>query len=203
MKKTLPGKTVERLSLYRRALISRVKKEYIYSHEIADLLHFTPVQVRRDLMLMKYSGSSGKGYQVKDLIHSIGKVIDPPETRYAAVVGMGNLGRAIARHLANKREFIKVLASFDIDKEKISKCSSGVRCYHLDEFEAVVRQFEISIGIITTPPEAAVEIKNLMVKSGIKGILNFTSTLLDVPENVYLEEYDIVTSLEKIAYFTK
>lgn len=202
-KKTLPGKTVERLSLYRRTLLNRVSKEYIYSHELAELLHLTPVQVRRDFMLIEYTGNSGKGYYVKDLINTISKIIDPPETRYAAVVGMGNLGRAISRHLANKRENIKVLASFDIDEEKISRCSAGVRCYHLNDFENIVQQFEITVGIITTPAEAANAIKNLMISSGIKGILNLTSTPLDVPENIHLEEYDIVTSLEKITYFTK
>jgi len=205
MKNLLPEKTVERLSQCRRVLLNKLdeEKEFIYSHEIAKLLHLTPVQVRRDFMLMGYTGSPSKGYNIKKLIKAIGLTIDPEDVQYAAVIGMGNLGNAIAKYVERKREFLRIIASFDIDEKKISKCVTGVKCYHMNDLPQVINDLDISIAIITVPGESAFEVKELLVKHGIKGILNFSPSPLNVPEKIYLEEYDIITSLEKVAYFVK
>jgi len=205
IKSLLPEKTVERLSKYRRILLSQVynEREFIYSHELARFLHLTSVQVRRDLMLMGYSGNPSKGYHVTSLITAINEIIDPPETQYAAVVGMGNLGNAIAKYLKNKRELIRIVATFDVKEELLGKCLPGINCYHFDEMPKIIKELKITIGIITVPPLAANTVKENLIKSGISGILNFTATSMLVPDNVYLEEYDIITSLEKIVYFTK
>lgn len=202
IKKTLPEKTVERLSLLRRLLLSR-HTSHIFSHEIGKLMNQTSVQIRRDLMLMGYSGSPGKGYEVKTLINAIGKVIDPEETLYAAIIGMGNLGNAIGKYLLHKREHLKILASFDNDERKVNNCVSGIKCYHISQLPQVVSDYGISIGIITVPENAANDIKNLLISSGIKGILNFSPIPLQVPPHVYLTEYDMVTSIEKTAYYIK
>lgn len=205
MKKVLPEKTVERLSLCRRVLLNQLHedKKFIYSHEIAKLLHVTPVQIRRDFMLMGYTGSPSKGYDIKKLIKSIGATIDTKEGLNAAVIGMGNLGNAIARYFTDKREKLKIVASFDNNTDKIKTCLSGTKCFHIDDFAEAKEALNISIGIIAVPVNAAESVKNLLIDNGIKGILNFTPKPLKVPDNVYLEEYDIVTSLEKVAYFVK
>jgi redox-sensing transcriptional repressor len=205
MKNLLPEKTVERLSLCRRVLLNLLdeKKEFIYSHEIAKLLHLTPVQVRRDFMLMGYTGSPSKGYNIKRLIKAIGNTIDPDNCQYAAVIGMGNLGNAIAKYVESKRKYLKIIASFDKDEKKISKCISGVKCNHIRNLPSVLKELNISIAIITVPADEANNVKELLVENGIKGILNFTPTPLHVPDHIYLEEFDIITSLEKVAYFVK
>ncbi len=88
--KDLPGKTIERLSQYRRILCNSINegKINVYSHELARMMNLTPVQVRRDLMLIGYSGSQSKGYVIKDLISLIGKIIDSDEQQKVAIVGM-------------------------------------------------------------------------------------------------------------------
>jgi redox-sensing transcriptional repressor len=203
--KNLPHKTVERLSQYRRALLMILSKEktHVFSHEIAQMLHITPVQVRRDLMLIGYSGNLRKGYDIKELIDLIGKIIDSDKGQRVAVVGLGNLGKAIISYFKGKRSKLAIIAAFDINPEKINRVYDGVACYHISQLTDLIKQHNISIGIIAVPSEQAPEIAETLVLAGIKGILNFTPKPLNVPAFVYLEEYDMITSLEKVAFFAK
>ena len=201
----LPGKTVERLSEYRRTLLGCLneKKNYIFSHDLAARLHITAVQVRRDLMLIGYSSVQRKGYDVKELIDTIGSIIDSTESMNVAVIGIGNLGRAVAGYFKGKRSKLNLVASFDNDPQKVNKVISGVKCYPVNEMEKVIKDLDISIAILTVPPDYAREIIEEAVRYGIKGILNYTTIPLNVPSWVYLEEYDMITSIEKVAYFVK
>ncbi|HPS63619.1 MAG TPA: redox-sensing transcriptional repressor Rex [Bacteroidales bacterium] len=203
--KNLPHKTVERLSQYRRALLMILSKEktHVFSHEIAQMLHITPVQVRRDLMLIGYSGNLRKGYDIKELIDLIGKIIDSERGQRVAVVGLGNLGKAIISYFKGKRSKLAIIAAFDVNPEKINRVYDGVACHHIQQLTDIIRQNNISIGIIAVPAEQAPEIAETMVLAGVKGILNFTPKPLNVPPFVYLEEYDMITSLEKVAFFAK
>ena len=203
--KHLPHKTVERLSQYRRALLLILSKEktHVFSHEIAQMLHITPVQVRRDLMLIGYSGNLRKGYDIKELIELIGKIIDTDKGQRVAVVGLGNLGKAIISYFRGKRTKLTIVAAFDVNPEKIDRIYNGVPCHHTDLLPKIIRQENITIGIITVPAEQAAPVAETLVLSGIKGILNFTPKPLNVSPYVYLEEYDMITSLEKVAFFAK
>lgn len=201
----LPGKTVERLSEYRRALLEclREDKLYIFSHNLAARLHITAVQVRRDLMLIGYSSVSRKGYDVKEFIDTIGRIIDSEEGINVAIIGMGNLGRAVAGYFKGKRSKLNLVASFDNDPQKVNKVISGVKCFPYDEMESKIREMNIRIALIAVPADYAREIAEEAVRFGIRGILNFTTVPLNVPSGVYLEEYDMITSIEKVAYFVK
>ncbi|HLN20186.1 MAG TPA: redox-sensing transcriptional repressor Rex [Bacteroidales bacterium] len=201
----LPGKTVERLSEYRRSLLDclREQKSFIFSHDLAARLHITAVQVRRDLMLIGYSSVQRKGYDVRELIDTIGKIIDSPESLNVAVIGIGNLGRAVAGYFKGKRSKLNLVASFDNDPQKINKVISGVKCYSYSDIEKLLKELDIRIAILTVPPDFAREITEDLVRYGIRGILNFTTIPLNVPSEVYLEEYDMITSMEKVAYFVK
>jgi redox-sensing transcriptional repressor len=201
----LPGKTIERLSEYRRTLLGCLneKKIFIFSHDLAARLHITAVQVRRDLMLIGYSSVQRKGYDIKELIDAIGRIIDSEVTLNIAVIGIGNLGRAVAGYFKGKRSKLNLVASFDNDPQKVNRVISGVKCYHHDEMEKIIKELDIRIAIITVPPDNAKEIAEESVRFGIKGILNFTTVPLNVPSWVYLEEYDMITSIEKVAYFVK
>jgi redox-sensing transcriptional repressor len=201
----LPDKTVERLSQYRRNLIQTLNtgKEFIFSHEIADLLHITPVQVRRDIMLIGYNGTLRKGYDVKELIELIGKIIDTDAGQRVCILGLGNLGKAIINYFSGKRPKLKIAAAFDVNPDKIGQLYAGIQVFNITDLKTKVAELDISIGIITVPFEKAEETANLLVDAGLKGILNFTSKPLNLPEHVYLEEYDMITSLEKVAYHTK
>jgi redox-sensing transcriptional repressor len=201
----LPGKTVERLSEYRRTLLECLneKRNFIFSHDLAARLHITAVQVRRDLMLIGYSSVLRKGYDVRELIDTISKIIDSEESMNVAIIGIGNLGRAVAGYFKGKRSKLNLVASFDNDLQKINKVISGVKCYPYNDIEHMMKELDIRIAILTVPPDFAREIAEELVRYGIKGILNFTTIPLNVPSGIYLEEYDMITSIEKVAYFVK
>jgi len=154
-------------------------------------------------MLIGYSSVNRKGYDVKELINAISRIIDTEEGINVAVIGIGNLGRAVAGYFKGKRSKLNLVASFDNDPQKINKVISGVKCYSYRELEKLITELDIRIAILTVPADFAIEIAEEAVRFGIKGILNFTTIPLNVPSGVYLEEYDMITSIEKVAYFVK
>ncbi len=118
MIKDLPPNTVERLSLYRRKLLNYPEqKEYIHSHQLAHLLRINPAHIRRDLMLINFSGDVHKGYNIKGLITSIGEVIDSSVKRKIAFIGIGDLGRAVAEYFNNDEAKLEIAATFRLSKE--------------------------------------------------------------------------------------
>ena len=203
--KPIPDKTIERLSMYRRNLTTVVDSgtEYMFSHQLAALMHTTPVQVRRDIMLIGYSGTMRKGYHIGNLLALIGNIIDSRDGKNVAVVGIGNLGKAIISHFNGKRSKLRIIAAFDNDPEKYGQLFAGVRTYPMSQINEVIRQQKISIGIIAVPEDKSEEVAEKLVNAGVAGILNYTSRPLSVPTHVYLEEYDMVTSIEKVAYHAK
>jgi redox-sensing transcriptional repressor len=201
----LPGKTVERLSEYRRTLLGCLAegRSYIFSHDLAAMLQITAVQVRRDLMLIGYSSVLRKGYDIRELIIKIGTILDSEEGINVAIIGIGNLGRAVTAYFRGKRSKLNLVASFDTDPQKINKVIAGVKCYPIQDMEKVVKEMSIKIAILSVPVEAAKATCESIVRYGIKGILNFTTISLNVPSGIFLEEYDMITSIEKVAYFVK
>jgi len=201
----LPEKTVERLSIYRRTLLECLAegKTHIFSHELANLHNITAVQVRRDIMFIGYSSMQRKGYDVKDLIEVIGRIIDADLSLNVAIIGIGNLGRAITTYFMGKRSKLNIVAAFDLDPNKVDRVVSGVKCHSMQSLEAMIKEKDISIAILTVPADTAAVTTERLVQAGIRGILNFTTVPLIVPSNVHLEEYDMITSLEKVAYFVK
>ena len=203
--RSLPDKTIERLSQYRRNLLICLSqgKHHIFSHEIALIHHITPVQVRRDLMLIGYSGTLRKGYDVKELIDLIGLILDTEEGLKVAIVGIGNLGRSLIGYFSGKRSKLNIVAGFDNNPDKIGKIYAGVHCYSSERMQEIIVEEEISRAIITVPADNAAIVAERLVMAGIKGILNFSPKPLNVPPHVYLEEIDMITSLEKVAYYVK
>jgi redox-sensing transcriptional repressor len=201
----LPERTVERLSEYRRSLLQCLEegKTHIYSHELAELHHNTAVQVRRDIMFIGYTSMQRKGYDVRELIHVIGDILDSEKGLNVAVIGLGNLGRAVTTYFVGKRSKLNIIATFDVDPAKIDRVIAGVKCYSLNRLKEVVESQNVSIAIMTVPADSAVEVSEQLVEAGIKGVLNFTTVPLNLAPTVYLDEYDMITSLEKVAYFVK
>ncbi|MEZ5072892.1 MAG: redox-sensing transcriptional repressor Rex [Bacteroidales bacterium] len=202
---TLPERTVERLSEYRRSLLQCLEegKTHIYSHELAELHHNTAVQVRRDIMFIGYTSMQRKGYDVRELIGVIGGILDSEKGLNVAVIGIGNLGRAITTYFVGKRSRLNIIATFDVDHNKIDRVISGVKCYPLSRLKEMTDSLGISIAIMTVPADSAAEVSQQVQEAGIKGIMNFTTVPLKMGQDVYLDEYDMITSLEKIAYFVK
>ena len=201
----LPERTVERLSEYRRSLLQCLEKgkTHIFSHELAELHHNTAVQVRRDIMFIGYTSMQRKGYDVRELIDVIAEILDSEKGLNVAVIGVGNMGRAVKTYFVGKRSKLNIIATFDVDATKIDRVISGVKCYPLSRLKEIVESDNISIAILTVPAGSASEVSTQIVESGIKGVLNFTTVSLPVAPDVYMDEYDMITSLEKVAYFVK
>lgn len=201
----IPEKTIERLSEYRRTLLRSHKQgiTHIFSHVLAGMHGITAVQVRRDLMLIGFSSDTKKGYDVKVLIDFISDILDSQQPMNIAVLGMGHLGQAISKYFNGKGLKLKIIAAFDVDPQKIGTEINGIKVYHMDEFESVVEEKEISIVIVSLPAKVAPEMVVPIINAGIKGVLNFTSTPLNFPQGIVVENYDITTLLEKVAYFVK
>ena len=199
------GKTIERLSIYRRLLKKLVtdRTDFFYSHDLAKMAHVTSVQVRRDLMYIGYSGSNRKGYETKGVLDSIGDILDTSEGMKICIVGIGNLGKALVNFLSDKSDKLKITALFDIDEKLCGKNYQGIPCYHVSMLQKVIEEQKITIGMISTSSKSSKEIADVMVCAGIKAVINYTATPLNLPENTFLEEIDITTSVEKASYFAK
>jgi redox-sensing transcriptional repressor len=154
---TFSDKTIGRLSLYRRLLggleVSGVK--HLYSHDLANMAGVTAAQVRRDVMAVGYSGSPTKGYDVVELGKSIGAFLDGVGTQGVALVGIGNLGRAILAFFAGRRPNLAIVAAFDRDPGKTGRVVQGCRCFLAEDMPRVVKELKITAGIIAVPASEA------------------------------------------------
>ena len=201
----IPEKTIERLSEYRRTLLSchRQGITHIFSHVLAGIHGITAVQVRRDLMLIGFSSDTKKGYDVQVLIDYISHILDSELPMHVAVVGMGHLGQAITKYFNSKGLNLRITAAFDVDPEKVGRTIDDIPVYHMDTFETKVEDLDISIVIVSSPTSVAPQLVLPIINAGIRGVLNFTSTPLNFPQGIIVENYDITTLLEKVAYIVK
>lgn len=201
----IPKRTIERLIVYRRALAGKaaLRVENVFSHELAAMARVTSVQVRRDLMEAGLSGSPSKGYSVERLIDQIGLILDAPNGLNAAVIGVGNMGRALLAYFSGRNSKINIVAAFDNDPTKIDRVIAGCRCYDSVELRAKVKELGIAIGIITVPVDRAQPTVDALSDAGVTGILNFAPVPLRVRPEVHVEQVDIMRALEKVAHFAK
>jgi redox-sensing transcriptional repressor len=154
-------------------------------------------------MVVGYSGSPNKGYRVEDLVGSIGEFLDRPEGQNVGLIGIGNLGRAILTYFSGRRPKLTIVAAFDSAPDKINRTIHGCRCYAVEEFPAVAARENITVGIITTPADAAQRVAETLVECGVRGILNFAPVALKLPPGVHCEDIDMTMALEKVAYFAR
>ena len=201
----IPEKTIERLSEYRRTLLKCHAQgiTHIFSHVLAGMHGITAVQVRRDLMLIGFSSDTKKGYDVKVLIDFIDGILYSEQPMNMAVIGMGHLGQAVTRYFNGKGLKLRITAAFDVNESKVGTVIDNIPCYHIDRFEELVERLDISIVIVSSPTSAASSLVLPIINAGIKGVLNFTSAPLNFPQGIVVENYDITTLLEKVAYFVK
>ena len=199
------GKTIGRLSLYRRLLnnLATEGKDTIYSHELAELAGASAAQVRRDIMNIGSSGNPNRGYDINKLILGIGNFLDAPQVQYVALIGVGNLGRAILTFFAGRRPKLTIVAAFDIDPDKFGRVIHGCPCYSIDQMKEIVTERNIKLATLCVPAIVAQNVAVKLVDAGFKGILNFAPVPLHVPDHIYVEDIDMTMSLEKAAYFAR
>lgn len=198
-------KTVSRMSRYRRLLqtLQADGVESIYSHQLARHAVVSAAQVRRDLMVIGYSGSPNKGYDVAACIASISHFLDGAVRQEVALVGVGNLGRAVLSHFADKSPSVAIVAAFDVDPALTGTLIHGVRCVDASLIEELVRDLGLQIAVLTVPGKVAQEAAETLVRAGVKSIISFAPTPLALPNGIFVEYMDITAALESAAYFAR
>ena len=198
-------KTVERLGIYRRVLQKKLAQHatHIYSHQLARLCGKNAAQTRRDLMVVGFEGSPSRGYEIDGLYRAISDFIDGEEKSVAVLVGVGHLGAALLEYSERRCPHLRFGAAFDSDPTKTGRVFCGVRCHSDDEMEKVIKENGAEAGVIAVPGRAAQDVADVLITSGIKGILNFAPVALRVPQEVYVEQIDLAVALEKVAYFSR
>jgi redox-sensing transcriptional repressor len=198
-------KAVGRLSLYRRLLNNLLaeKRHSVYSHELAQMANVTAAQVRRDVMGLGYNGSPTRGYDVRELVKCLAKFLDSPKREGVALIGVGNLGRALLSYFTGRRPNLSIVAAFDKDPLKSNRVINGCRCYPIEDIESVVRKLGIGIAIIAAPASEAQSIAEACVKAGIRGFVNFAPVPLQLPPGIYVSDIDLTVALEKVAFLTR
>ncbi len=198
----IPVNTIGRLSLYRRLLQDQLAAgvRQVYSHQLASLAVTTAAQVRRDLMNIGFGGSPRRGYAIQELVEAIDAVLVHSVETSVALVGVGNLGRAILAYYAN-RQPIRFVAAFDRATEKTGRVLHGCRCYPADQMAEVVAREDIHVGVIAVPASEAQAVAEQLVLTGVTGILNFAPVRLRVPAGLHVEDIDLIMALDRVAYF--
>jgi len=204
MQSSIPDKTIERLSLYRRLLTyeSASGRTNIYSHELAKFANLSAVQVRRDLMFLEHSGNPKSGYQVNEIINQISDLLGKSMRQEVAIFGVGNLGKAILSYFGGKMQDLPIVAAFDKNEEL--KINPNLHCpiYHTSKVKEVFEKNNIEIVILAVPENEAQPIVDLIVPMGVRAIVNFAHIPLRVSSHVFVENIDIMLTIEKAAYFS-
>lgn len=203
--KKIPDATIKRLSLYYRILqpLAVQGTPQISSKNLASLLSINPAQVRKDLAYFGSFGKPGAGYNVSRLANKIAEILGISKERKVIIVGAGNLGTALAAYRGFKVFGFNICTLFDIDPNKVGKKIKGIPCLHINELGRLVQEEGIEMAVIAVPQESAQRVAEIVVKSGIKAILNFAPVRLNVPNNVKVNNVDLALELKSLSYFLK
>ncbi len=172
----------------------------ISSDKLASICEVNPSQIRKDLAYFGEFGVRGVGYYVHDLLQAIKHFLGIDRTWHCALVGVGNLGRAMLRHNQLKSKGFNVVAAFDCDPFKIGEVVAGHEVVCTRRIKEVVEEKQIQIGLITTPSKRAQRAANHMVEAGIKGIINFAPARIQVPQDVSVDYVDFSNYLISLAF---
>lgn len=198
----VPKAVVGRLSLYLRELqrLVRDNHETTSSTQIGKLLGFTDAQVRKDLAYFGQFGYPGIGYRCSELIVEIKRILGTDRDWPIALVGVGNLGRALLGYKGFNRQGFRIVAAFDTDPEKIGKTIGGLFVHSLDDLPQVAADVSIKMAMLSVPAEAAQPTADRLVEAGITGILNFAPVTLSLPPGVDAEGVDLAIELEQLSF---
>lgn len=200
--KTISRKTIDRALLYIRALenLLKEKRDKISSSELAEITGSSDVQIRKDISFFGKVGTPRIGYETKKLKDILENFILQNNIVHIALFGVGNLGKAILKYPGFQTDKIQLVAAFDKAKNKILKEVNGIKIYPVEQSWEVIKKVHAEIGIIAVPPQNSQEVANLMVKAGLKGIINFAPSCISVPENIFVKNIDF--SIEILSIFS-
>lgn len=198
----IPEATIVRLSVYSRFLEQADKRGIftISSGEIAEGVGVSSAQVRKDLAYFGEFGTRGVGYNVKDLLHHTLKILGLSNKWKAIVIGAGNIGSALVSYRGFKDRGFNIIGIFDNDLSKIGKKLNNLEVLGIEKLNDLVQKEKVLIGILTTPVGAAQEMTDALEAAGIKAILNFAPTVLNVADNIEVRNVDLAVNLEILTF---
>jgi len=201
VKQSVPAATVSRLPIYLRCLKDlSATQETCSSEELAQIAGVNSAQVRKDLSFLGSQGTRGVGYDVEELRRQLRTALGL-DTEYAvAIVGAGNLGSALSNYDGFGTWGFEVVALFDTDPTKVGSEVGGHEVLPIDQLETVVTQRSVAIGIVATPAGSAQEVADRLVGAGVRSILNFAPTVLQVDQGVEVRRVDLSTELQILTF---
>jgi redox-sensing transcriptional repressor len=201
----IPRKTVYRLSLYQRCLqkFRAQKIETVSSEDLARAAGVKSTQLRKDLGHVGQFGTRGLGYSVETLSGAISGVMGLTMLQPVIMVGVGNLGAALLRYTGFRKEGFEIIAAFDAEPSNVKSTTEqmGVPVYHVREMGRYVEAHGVRMAIIAVPEHAGQMVADTLVASGVQAILNFSPTLLTVPDEVVVNHVDLAAELGSLSFF--
>jgi redox-sensing transcriptional repressor len=200
----IPEATVARLPVYLRALLDIAetrKGDTVSSDELARLAGVNAAKVRKDLSYMGSYGTRGVGYDAEYLLFQITRVLGLTKDLPVAIIGIGNLGRALASYKGFSERGFKIAALLDTDDSLVGSTFEGHEIRHLDDLKELVVDEEVRVGVIATPATAAQEVADHLVDAGVKAILNFAPVVVNVPPDVNIRKVDMSMELQVLAFY--
>jgi redox-sensing transcriptional repressor len=201
----IPQATAKRLPLYYRFLknLHSSGKQRVSSAELSEAVKVDSATIRRDFSYFGALGKKGYGYNVNYLLSFFSKTLDQDELTKVALIGVGNLGTAFLHYNFLKNNNTKIECAFDVDPGKIDTSIGDVPIYDMADLEQRLLEENIPVVILTVPAPVAQQITDQIVKSNVKGILNFTPARLNVPPGIRVHHIDLAVELQSLVYFLK
>jgi redox-sensing transcriptional repressor len=202
-RRRIPEATVARLPVYLRSLleITGEGQTTISSERLAEMAGVNAAKVRKDLSYLGSYGTRGVGYDVEYLVYQVNRELGLTHDWPVVIVGLGNLGQALANYGGFSERGFPVAAVVDADPAKVGSKVGGLVVRHPDELPALVADKGITIGVIATPAFGAQEVADNLVAAGVSSILNFAPTVLTVPDGVSVRKVDLALELQILSFY--
>ena len=203
--KVISKAVIKRLPRDRRYLGELKKRgvEKISSKDLSELIGYTASQIRQDLNNFGGFGQQGYGYSVENLYNEISNILGLNKEYKTVVVGYGRLGQAMASYIDKNEKQFRIAGIFDVSDKVVNEVFKNVQVYAFDDLKEFVTKNDIEIAVITVPREKGQLVADTLVEAGIKGIWNFSSVDLELPENICVENVHMSDSLHALAYYMK
>jgi redox-sensing transcriptional repressor len=200
--RSVPEATVARLAVYLRVLSALAEQGVVTvsSEELAAAAGVNSANLRKDLSHLGSYGTRGVGYEVEVLVERIAGTLGLTRRRAVALIGIGNLGHALAGYGGFATRGFHIAALLDADPARVGERIAGLTVRHIDELPEVVRELDVAIGIIATPAPAAQDVCDQLVACGVTSILNFAPTVLVVPDGVDVRKVDLAIELQILSF---
>jgi redox-sensing transcriptional repressor len=202
-RRKIPEATVARLPVYLRSLLEVAAdgQATISSERLAEMAGVNAAKVRKDLSYLGSYGTRGVGYDVEYLLFQMNRELGLTHDWPVVIVGLGNLGQALANYGGFTERGFPVAALVDADHAKVGDAIGAHRIHHSEDLPALVKERGIAIGVIATPAGAAQDVADQLVAAGVTSILNFAPAVVSVPEGVSLRKVDLAVELQILSFY--